>query len=316
MNELLDGFKRHLDILRGLEAGTGVAYCKIVKDFLVWVKKDKIAHIQRKDVENYLEHLFHQSNSNASRYKKLLAIRRFYCFLTYEAFVAVNIVDAIPNPKLRKTPQQLFTKKEILKLFACLDLSTEKGLRDCVVLILGAFCGLRIGEITRLDVGDLTNDEKFLWINVGNKNFSPKKDSFRAINLWKAPAEYVQKWLVLRLGQGAEINNPLLVSVRRGGHPTCERLTSAGVDKLIKKIAQDANIKKPSVTMHMLRTSFASNLRYIRGHDVFRIASLMGHRYISSTDAYIPDRGRISHQYPSLAAYWREFNHLWEDKQN
>lgn len=325
MNETihLDGLRKRLRVMDGLKKDTVRAYCVKVRDFLRWLNErpntavvEKAKEVTRQDIENYLEHCFHEGNKNLTRYLKLLALRKYFGYLKYEQLIEVDITEEIPNPKILKTPQQLFTKEEILKLFACLDPRTEKGLRDCVVLILGAFCGLRIGEISRLDIGDMTNDERLLRINVGNKNFSPKKESYRTVNLWKAPSEYVQKWLVIRLNQGAEINNPLLVSVRRGGHPTNERLTPGGLDKLIKKTAQAANIKKFSVTMHMLRTSFASNLRHIRGHDVFLIASLMGHRFISSTDAYIPDRSRISREYPSLAAYWREFNHLWEDKQS
>lgn len=316
MNKLLDGFGQHLIILHGLQEKTTVKdYRKIVQEFLVWTKKKEIALIQRKDIENYLEHLFLQGNSNTSRYKKLLAIRNFYRFLTYETFVPVNIVDAIPNPKFRSSLLQRFSKKEILQLFAACNPKTEIGLRDTIILILGVFCGLRLGEIINLNIGDVEDDDRRLNFNIGNSEYRPKCGSFRTVPLWKSPSVFVRTWLLVRSKVVGGRKTPVLVSIRRGGHLSENRLTASGVDRIFKKVAKSAKIKK-SCCLHMLRSTHICDLRQIKKYDLLSIAERVGHNSVSTTEKYISSRARISREYPTLAVYWREFNHLWEDKQN
>jgi len=53
-----------------------------------------------------------------------------------------------------------FNRDEVLRFFAQCDITTEKGLRDVCILILAAFCGLRMSEIIKIDLNDVIDDGK------------------------------------------------------------------------------------------------------------------------------------------------------------
>lgn len=316
LNEHISGFERQMRQQEGLSDITVGSYCTKARVFLQWLAENRPApvapHIygRRQDVEAYLEHCFFIGNKNQTRLTKLTALRKFFRYLIREDIVPEDITVQILRPKTRRGTVQKFTQAEILGLFSAVNITTEKGIRDTVILILGAFCGLRIGEIIKLSLTDIIDTGK----GAVDINVMGKFDSPRIVYLWKSPSLFIMQWLTVRLSQGAGPSAPFLVAYRKSDAPRQSRPTPAGIDKLIKKYAVAARIKKPIVTMHMLRATHASDLRFIRGYDVLAISQRLGHKDISTTQIYIPVRDRISREYPSLASYWREFNHVWETK--
>ena len=314
IDQHVTGFKRQMSQQEGLSGTTAASYCAKVKDFFKWLEATNnlfpagsFVHATRRNVEAYLEHCFKIGNRNQTRLTKLTAIHKFYKYLIYEDIVTEDITVRIPRPKARKGLVQKFTQAEILKLFAVMDINTEKGLRDAVIFILGAFCGLRISEIKNLNMSDIVDDGGAIDINI----VKTKHESSRTVYLWKSPSRYVNQWMAIRISQGAGKDSSLLVSYKRGDNASTLRPTSPGIDRILKRYATIAGIRKPVVTMHMLRATHASDLRYIKGYDVFAISQRLGHEDISTTQRYVPARGRINREYPSLAVYWKEFNHLW-----
>jgi integrase/recombinase XerD len=314
LGEYISGFERLLRSVEGRSPITIKSYCAKVEEFFGWYRENKsvsqveMSEIVRQDVEAYLEYCYYRDNKNRTRLTKLIAIQRFSRYLVYEGIIEADFAAGIPRPKIRKGLLPNFTKEEILKLFAVMDPSSEKGLRDINMLILGAFCGLRISEIINLGPYSIDDEEGAVDINVIGKF-----DSRRTVYLWKSPSLFIRQLLTLRMSQGAEKGSPLLVGYRKGDNATTSRLTAPGIDKILKQYAEKAGIKKKVVSMHMLRRRHATDLRYVRGYDPVAIMERMGWENLSTVQIYITTRGRIPKEYPSLAVYWKEFNHLWRE---
>jgi integrase/recombinase XerD len=309
----LAGFQRSLQVLEGLSPATTHAYSWKVREFHAWLVGNDVpavpAEITRRHIELYLEHCFYRGNSNQTRHTKLTALGKFFRYLKYEGTVSEDFTAEIPKPRIHVNRIQKFTKIEVLSFFRAIDIGTEKGRRDVVIFILAAFCGLRIGEICKLRIGNVIDDGKNIDIDISED--IGKKHSIRSIYLWKVPGEYVRSYVIQRLSQGARIQDTLLVSYKHG-RPSNKPLTACAIDGLIKKYADKASIRKPKICCHMFRATHASDLRYIRGYDSAAIAGRMGHSNIATTDRYLPERGRIHKIYQSLAVYWKEFNHIWD----
>lgn len=317
VNNYLTGFERHLSVLQALSGKSIRSYLAKVDAFFVWYDEKKIGgeavlQVTRKDIEAFMEYCYFKGNGNQTRFTKLIALKKYFRYLVYEGVMKDDITSLIPSPKLSRKFVQKFSKEDVLAFFRAVNVVTEKGIRDVVILILAAFCGLRVSEIINLNLNDIIDDGKSLDVNV----IDSKHNSNRVVYLWKAPSLFVRQWFSIRLSQNAKSGDPFLISYRRGDkvRTSYRRLTSVSVNKLVKKYAAMANIRKPRIHAHMFRATHASDLRSIDGYDIPAIAERLGHKHISSTDRYFPSRGRIHRKYRSLAAYWQEFTNLWKNQ--
>lgn len=318
VDSYLDGWGELLETIRGLRLTSVDSYRRQVKEFFNWLEGNgcsrEVERITRDQIEGYLKWCFYQGNSNVTRGTKLIAIGSFYRYLVYKKIIPKDITADIPRPKVATTFVQKLKREEILKLFGAINILTEKGIRDAVILILGVFCGFRAGEIIKLRVNDIVMDgDGPIDINVINE---PKGEP-REVYLWKVPSEIVKRWVVIRVNQGVRGDDALLVSYGKGDRLKGKQLNHSALDQLIKGLAKKAGVKrpKPGIKMHMLRATHASDLRQINGYDLPAIAQRLGHKSISTTDRYIPVRGRIHKEYRSLAAYWSAFPGVWKEKE-
>ncbi len=319
---IADQLKRwgeHMLILRGMSRKSVAAYTQYLLEFINWYesfagpgqgRKIVFKKVTRPDIERYMEHLFYNvGNSNSTRKTKLITIRSFWRWLQYEGFVEEDVTYGIPTPIVRIKLIQSFTRREILRIFRQVDIYSAKGMRDNALLILLAFAGLRVGELCGLRIGDLADDGEY--INVHIPEDLGKKGSSRVVELWKAPSVFVRQWVAMRVSTGATTGSAVFVSFRRGDKPTGRPLVPRSVDRIVKTHAEAAQVRKPAVTSHMFRATHASDLRAIKGYDIAAIAERLGHRNISTTDRYLPQRGRLKKEYRSLREYWREWEQIW-----
>lgn len=319
------GFERHLRILQALSEKSIKSYCEKVEEFFRWkrdtISKDGIntstatcleVEVTRQEIEKYLEWCYYRGNGNSTRFTKLIALQKFFRYLVYEGILEKDVTAMIPRPRVFKKFVQKFTKNEVLGFFRAIDILTEQGIRDAVVFILAAFCGLRINEIIKLTLDDIVDEDGFITVNIPET----KHKSSRSVYLWKVPSVLLRKWFAIRMTQGARSDDPLLIQYYKSGRPRegFEGLSSVSIQKIAKKYARKAGIRKPRVHVHMFRATHASNLRYIKGYDIAAIAERLGHKNISSTDRYLPSRERIHKESRSLAEYWYEFATLWNKK--
>ncbi|GAB4567294.1 MAG: tyrosine recombinase XerA [Geothermobacteraceae bacterium] len=310
LTELLEKYCRHLGVLRGLSDWSVEKYRVKVEEFFTWMKENDRTtdptKVTRTDIEDYLESIFYRGNGNATRRVKLLALQHFFRFLVYERIIQEDITADIPRPKIKSKLVQKFSKDEVLRCFAVWDINTKYGLRNICILILLAFCGARTGEIINLRIEDITDDGNNIDIRLGGKH-----DHYRIVYLWKAPSAILRQWLILKYSQNVSPRDLVFVSFRNGDVIAGNKLGSRDIDVMVKKTTAMAGIRKARTHAHMFRATHASDLRYIRGYDIAAIAERLGHKSISTTDRYLPSRGRINREWPSLAAYWSEFPKIW-----
>ena len=309
----IPAFERHLKVLDGLHDRSAAAYSAKIREFASWLstqgRPTTPSAITRRDIEDFLEHLFYNGNRNETRLTKLVAIRKFIRYLMYTGAISEDPASLVPKPRIKKKFIQKFTQAEIMKIFSSVDPSTEKGLRDLLIIMVAAFTGPRLEEIINLTLRDVIDAGKSL-----DLHFVGKFGKERQVYLWKVPSDILRTWLSIRLAHGAKASDPLFVSYHRGSRVKGRRLTHSAVDAMLKSAAALAGIRKPKISMHMLRATHASDLRHIQGYDTPAIAARLGHESIATTDRYLPGRDRIHRIYPSLAAYWEPFTTFWTER--
>jgi integrase len=193
-------------------------------------------------------------------------------------------------------------------MFRTVDIVTEKGLRDACLIILAAFGGLRVGEISKLRTGDIIQEGED--IDIAIPEDIGKKHQSRTVFLWKSPSRLLLRFLSIRMSQGAKPEDPFLVSYRHG-RPTRRALGSSDIDHIVKITAQKAGVHKTRVTPHMFRATHANDLQRIRGYALPSIQERMGWKGLSTAGKYLVRRERLHKIYRNLHEYWIEFNSLW-----
>jgi integrase len=164
----------------------------------------------------------------------------------------------------RQAPKALSTDEEIRVTAAATAIGTRAG--ALVAIMLG--CGLRVGEVTALDVGD---------VDIGHGTGSVtvrrgKGGHWRRVPVPPKAAGDVSAWLAER-GPGP---GPLITG--RGGR----RLSTRRVEQLVAEVGERAGVR---LFPHALRHTFAT--RMLRaGADPVLVAEALGHASLNQTLAY------------------------------
>jgi site-specific recombinase XerD len=139
--------------------------------------------------------------------------------------------------------------------------------RDVAIVELLYASGLRVSELTGLDLDALDREAMTVWV-VG------KGGKERVVPFGGAAARALEDYLTSR----AVSSGPLFVNARGG------RLTSRSVQSLVKRAARVAKIER-RVSPHTLRHTFATHLLE-GGADLRAVQEMLGHADLSTTQIY------------------------------
>ncbi len=226
----------------------------------------------------------------------LSAWRGFYRWLGRDGLVSSNPVDGVRAPKAgRPLPKALSVDQAMALAEHGSDADAggdpaRLAARDqCIVELLYG-CGLRVGELTGLDVH--AGPDATGWIDAPDAcaHVLGKGGKRRSVPVGSAALKAVAAWLAVR-GQWAPADEAALFVGRRG-----RRLTASQVRARLKANAQRAGLPT-HVHPHMLRHSFASHLLQSSG-DLRAVQELLGHANITTTQVYTKlDFGHLSKVY-------------------
>jgi len=220
--------------------------------------------------------------------------RGFYTWLGREGLVAQNPVADVRAPRVAKPLPKALGVDEAVQLAEHEEDNDDPWLeaRDAAMVELLYGCGLRIAELTGLDVVASTEGSRAGrgWIDLQNAEVQVqgKGNKRRTVPLGRAAIEALTHWLSVRtqlpgmLTQPAPGASSLALALFPGRYGT--RLTPRAVAQRLKRRSLLAGLATP-VHPHMLRHSFASHVLQSSG-DLRAVQELLGHANISTTQVY------------------------------
>ena len=274
MQEWIDRFQQHLAVERNVSPHTCAAYLRDLAEFREFLAKhggSDTAGLPRIDhllLRRYLAEL-HKRNQRTSIARKLSALRSFFRYLVREGVLSVNPAEAVATPKRSRYLPKTLSVDEATALMERGHGVTTLALRDRAFLELLYSSGLRVSELTGLDVGGLDLRENL--VRVLGKG---RKERIVPVGA-KAHAALVA-YLEARGTAGDD--QPLFTN-HRGG-----RLTPRSVQRHLKTRLLKAGVLK-DISPHALRHSFATHL-LDGGADLRAIQELLGHASLSTTQRY------------------------------
>ncbi len=233
----------------------------------------RIADLDALAIRRYLGWL-HRKNQKSSIGRKLSALRSFFKFLVRRGILEGNPAELISTPRT-ETPIPVFlTVDEMFRLLDSISGDSLAELRDRALLELLYSSGIRVSELTALNVFDVDFQQSMIRVcGKGNRErLTPVgRKSLTALNAYRQCLEK-QDGVVL------QENGPLFLNLRGG------RLTSRSVARILDKWAVRCGLPIPAFP-HAMRHSFATHM-LDAGADLRAVQELLGHQRLSTTQRY------------------------------
>jgi integrase/recombinase XerC len=263
---------------RRLSDHTVDAYARDLAAFAAFLEKiglpDDIERMDSAIIRTYLATLY-DKRSPATISRKLAALRALFTFLNARELVISNPAQEIRTPRIPvKLPGFLSQDeaKEVLERDSGPDTLSARDRAILEVLYGG---GLRVSEVSALDIGDIDPQS-------GVATVLGKGDKMRLVPLGRkamAALEIYSKERETGIRKGRAPDEKALFINRDGS-----RLTARSMQRMVRKRGLSVGTRE-SLHPHALRHSCATHLLE-KGADLRVIQDLLGHVSLSTTQRY------------------------------
>ncbi|HUF93237.1 MAG TPA: site-specific tyrosine recombinase/integron integrase [Candidatus Limnocylindria bacterium] len=266
MKDPVAGFLRHLSVEKHASPHTLRSYRSDLVEFTRAVEEG-VEKADSRAIRAFLASLHTRGLDPVTVARKLAAVRSFYRFLVRRGVVERNPARETRGPR---RPQKLVSFLPIDEATALVDARALGGAardRDVAILELLYATGLRVSELTGLDVEAVDRTERTVRVlGKGRKE--------RIVPFGASAARALERYLAPRPAAGGA----LFLNARGG------RLTDRSVRSVVRRAARSAGVVR-RVSPHTLRHTFATHL-LDGGADLRAIQELLGHSRLSTTQRY------------------------------
>jgi len=275
-----EGFLNFILFEKGLAQNTASAYKSDLLLFTKHLKDNKIGEISEETLIDFIFALKTKNYSSLSIARIIVSIKSLFKFMLKEKAINVDPFVNMETFKTRKKIPEVLAETEIERLIAQADLSVKEGVRDRAIMELLYSSGVRVSELTNMELTDINLDEKMVrCFGKGSKE--------RIVPLGEYVVDALKSYITKRNEFVKKEFTPVLFLSRRGG-----KFTRMGIWAMLKVYAKKAGITK-DVYPHIFRHSFATHL-LAGGADLRSVQEMLGHADISTTQIYTHvDRSRL-----------------------
>jgi integrase/recombinase XerD len=272
------------EFLHAIQSGKGYArntieaYRNDLTQFLNFALNERpnLSHWGRVDkplLLTFIMHLKERGYTPSSVARKVAVLKSFYHYLSERKLIDADPTATLGSPKVERRLPQILSSDEIARLLSApVNHRTPKGFRDRAILELLFATGMRVTELTSLNVDDV------------NRQAQTVQCAGRGSRRRVIP---IQRGVAVVLDYYLERGRPALTNTDERAlfvNPRGERLTRQGLWLILKEYVKEAGIVM-SVTPHTLRHSFAVHLLN-QGEDLANVQRLLGHASIATTQMY------------------------------
>jgi integrase/recombinase XerC len=314
LKQTINNFLEYLRSVKNSSPHTVINYGKDLEQFREYLsppglQAPGVTNITHHMIREFVGHLHEQGLQKSSIARKLAALRSFLKYCVREGILKENPARLVPTPKLPKRIPMVLSAEEMSRFLDQLagthgetpqrgTKTTGRGLpatgspvglpqledtlllpRDRAILELLYAAGLRVSELTGLNLEDMDQKDQMLRVRgKGNKE--------RIVPFGGKAAEAMQRYWPVREAllreceeHGRRASVDAIFLNYRG-----RRLTQRSVGRIVKKYVRLANINW-DLHPHSLRHAFATHL-LADGADLRAIQELLGHQSLSTTQKY------------------------------
>ena len=271
-NRSLESFASYLKYEKNYSRDTLKNYILDLEKFTNYMRElnlHKLSDVSSEVIQNYINLLNRSGLTPTSLSRKASSIRSLFSFLYKKKLIDVNPSKKIMVPKKIQKLPLILTIEQIDELCDIPD-NSFAAVRDKAMIELMYSSGLRLSEITSLNISSFDHKEKIISvIGKGNKQ--------RYLPIGSKALEALSKWISLR-NDSVQTDNALFLN--KFG----KRLSNRSVQTRLNYWASFKGLGF-KISPHTLRHSCATHLLESSG-DLRAVQEFLGHEDISTTQIY------------------------------
>lgn len=280
-DEAVAAFERHLRAERGRSAHTIRAYLGDVRAMLAFLRGTagvaELSDITLRDLRSWLAHLAESGAARATVSRRAAAARTFLGWSARTGRVPVDPSLRLVAPKRQQHLPAVLKQAEATALLDVAAVASDDEdplhLRDRAALELLYASGIRVGELTGLDIDDLD-------LETGVVRVLGKGAKERTVPFGGPARDALRAWLVAGRPQVVTGESGPALFLGRRGRRVDQRQIRAAVHALLEHVP-DA----PDLGPHGLRHSAATHLLE-GGADLRLVQEMLGHASLATTQVY------------------------------
>ena len=283
---LIDDYIDYVRANKGLGERTQKAYASDILQCLAWCNRHGFNNISELTTDDLRSWMADESRSHArsSLARKVVAVRGFFAWCQHVEYISSNPAEILMTPKIKNMLPSVLDEYQAESLMnnvdskanvssSCTKNQKAVGLRNAAILELLYATGIRVGELTSLNIQDINFSSHT--IKVTGKGNKQRVVPF-GVPAYKALSAWISK-------DGREIllRNSVEEAVFLGARG--KRIDQRLVRQIVHDEAKSAHV--PDISPHALRHSAATHMLN-GGADLREVQELLGHSSLNTTQRY------------------------------
>lgn len=273
----IDRFLAYITVEKGLAANTVEAYGRDLADlrrYLATQEMNDLSVAGPRHIIGFLTVLRDRGLSTRSQARMLTTLRRFYQYLEREELLSgTNPTAHLQLPKIGRRLPQVPSQQQVKAVLELPTDNSELGIRNLAMLELLYASGLRVSELTGLEVKQVNLEAGFLRVRG-------KGGRERLVPLGSSAKEKIIRYL--------QTARPTLLKGRASSYLFLTRsakpMTRQAFWQLLRHYALQSE-EGGKFYPHALRHAFATHLLE-GGADLRAVQAMLGHVDIATTQIY------------------------------
>lgn len=254
-------YVKYCENFEGKSEKTIVAYVTDITQFKKFIMKD-FSKANTGDVINWISSM---DVAGSTKKRKIKSLSSFYKYLINIA--QVDMKNPIVNINVGNIKQENLLPKYMSKEDVTQLMGVITKIRDRLILDVLLNTGIRLGELTSLNIEDILDAESMIIYGKGNKE---RKVYFNK-RLQKSMKDYVDS--------RDDDCEALFINMYS------ERLSDSGVQKMFSKYLKRAELEQKEYSVHSTRHTYATQMLN-NGVPITTVSKLLGHADLKTTQVY------------------------------
>jgi integrase/recombinase XerD len=277
MEEQIERFLAVLADDRGFSGNTIMAYRNDLGQFTMFLRDGQSVASWKEFADshliNYVLYLKERRYASSTVARKIAAVKSFCHFIVEQGILRHDPSSSLAAPRVQRFVPRTLSPDQIATLLAQpARLRTPEALRDKAMLETLYATGMRVSELTALDMEDID-------LPRDRVHCGKKRERCRWVPLGESAVTALDEYVQLGRPLLRQSSDDSAVFLNHRG----SRLTRQGFWLILKAYGEAAKID--DITPHTIRHSFAAHALN-KGQDLHDVQRILGHVNISTTQVY------------------------------